>query len=467
MCAVKKKLAALMLAAAMVLALFPAVLAEGDTLADAPSLWVKPGTTTQENINELWGEGTVEYTQNADGSYTMKLLKNVSMAISANISLGNQFGGAGDPMIILDLNGFDITGTSIVIANYANLTIRDSSAEKSGRVVYDGGAYMAAVNNVGHYMAVEGGTFVCNGAGSATYNAAISTAASVTTEIKGGTFEGGSAGAVISYGSTIISGGEFNGKYGVVSKVNTDGSVQGNIEFPAGSTAVVNATDIAFVSQGEAEKGGTIKVEGGTFHAPAVLGTLGAPGEKTSLLTVTGGTHGADPSSYVPDGGDVAGITPNGGDAVYYVGEQLIADKAAGTQPGDKLDVKKGDVNLSDVPGGVEVTNSGSGSVTVNGTDVPAGGQVTVCAHAWGAPAWNWAADYSGATANFTCTKNAAHTKAVAASVTSEKRGNDTVYTASVTLEGTVYTDQKVVAGEAPAVPSAPSAGKPNPKTGV
>ncbi len=184
MCAVKKKLAALMLAAAMVLALFPAVLAEGDTLADAPSLWVKPGTTTQENINELWGEGTVEYTQNADGSYTMKLLKNVSMAISANISLGNQFGGAGDPMIILDLNGFDITGTSIVIANYANLTIRDSSAEKSGRVVYDGGAYMAAVNNVGHYMAVEGGTFVCNGAGSATYNAAISTAASVTTEIK-------------------------------------------------------------------------------------------------------------------------------------------------------------------------------------------------------------------------------------------------------------------------------------------
>ena len=153
----------------------------------------------------------MEYTQNADGSYTMKLLKNISMAISANISLGNQFGGAGDPMIILDLNGFDITGTSIVIANYANLTIRDSSAEKSGRVVYDGGAYMAAVNNVGHYMAVEGGTFVCNGAGSATYNAAISTAASVTTEIKGGTFEGGSAGAVISYGSTIISGGEFNG----------------------------------------------------------------------------------------------------------------------------------------------------------------------------------------------------------------------------------------------------------------
>ena len=133
-------------------------------------------------------------------------------------------------------------------------------------------------------------------------------------------------------------------------------------------------------------------------------GTLGAPGEKTSLLTVTGGTkEGQTPAAMCPMAAMWQALPRNGGDAVYYVGEQLIADKAAGTQPGDKLDVKKGDVNLSDVPGGVEVTNSGSGSVTVNGTDVPAGGQVTVCAHAWDAPAWNWAADYSGATANFTC----------------------------------------------------------------
>ncbi len=44
------------------------------------------------------------------------------------------------------------------------------------------------VNNVGYNLTIEGGTFTCNGAGSASYNAAVSTAAGVTTVINGGTF---------------------------------------------------------------------------------------------------------------------------------------------------------------------------------------------------------------------------------------------------------------------------------------
>ena len=66
----------------------------------------------------------------------------------------------------------------------------DGSAEQTGRIEYNGGQYLVAVNNVGYSMTIEGGTFVCNGADSAAYNSAISTAGGVTTVINGGTSKG-------------------------------------------------------------------------------------------------------------------------------------------------------------------------------------------------------------------------------------------------------------------------------------
>ena len=245
--------------------------------------------TTDEAIAAAWGEGAAAISQNDDGSYTFKLLKkhlpgkNTKIFQSVNFQRRRE-----QPRIILDLNGCTLSGTSIVIANLGNLTIMDGSAEQTGRIEYNGGQYLVAVNNVGYSMTIEGGTFVCNGADSAAYNSAISTAGGVTTVINGGTFEGNGAGAVISYGETVINGGTFDGAYGVVSKKTSSGET-GSIVFPADSTAVINASKIAFVAQGDAASAGKVSAAGGTFNAPAVLGTIGTGVDKTSAANVTGG----------------------------------------------------------------------------------------------------------------------------------------------------------------------------------
>ena len=54
-----------------------------------------------------------------------------------------------DPLIVLDLNGKTIEGTSIPVGNYANLTIKDSSEGGTGGISYTGDGYFVAINNVG------------------------------------------------------------------------------------------------------------------------------------------------------------------------------------------------------------------------------------------------------------------------------------------------------------------------------
>ena len=374
-----KKLLGGFLALLLMLALLP-----GTALAveNAESLWVVPGTTTQGNFDTEWGAGAATYTANADGSYTIQLMQDVTFAQFSGLSVGTQFGGPSDPLIILDLNGFTLKGTSIVVANYGNLVIRDSSAKKTGKVWYAGEQYLTAVNNVGNEMTIEGGTFVCDGAGSASYNAAISTAAGVKTTINGGTFECDKAGAIKSYGETVINGGTLKGTYGVVSQINSTGTEAGKITFPADSTAVVEAKIMAFVVHGNGDLAGEIVVDGGTFDAPTVLGTLKSSQnatdiDKTAALQVSGGRHTANPAGYTGSN-PVARLTYAGGQTPFLVGEKTVADAAAGAVGGDTIEVFSGNVQLTDLLDGVTVKNSGSGTVSANGENVPAGETVTV-----------------------------------------------------------------------------------------
>ncbi len=69
--------------------------------------------------------------------------------------------------------------------------------------------------------------------------------------------------------------------------------------------------------------------------------------------------------------------------------------------------------------------------------------------HAYGAPEWNWATDYSSATATFTCANDDTHVvtenATITTEVTSHTDGAKTVYTATVTFNGETYTDVKTV----------------------
>lgn len=71
--------------------------------------------------------------------------------------------------------------------------------------------------------------------------------------------------------------------------------------------------------------------------------------------------------------------------------------------------------------------------------------------HEWSVTKWNWAEDYSSATAEFICQENPDHTEQSEAEISNEimnvgcEDNGEIAYTASVTLDGNAYTDRKVI----------------------
>ena len=100
--------------------------------------------------------------------------------------------------------------------------------------------------------------------------------------------------------------------------------------------------------------------------------------EDSSSLTVTSCRTDdlANVKAFLDPDAAVAKITDGSGSA-FYVGEALET-RAAGVSKGDEIDVLRGDVALTNLPDGVTVKNSGGGTVSANGKDVPAGGSYTV-----------------------------------------------------------------------------------------
>ena len=65
--------------------------------------------------------------------------------------------------------------------------------------------------------------------------------------------------------------------------------------------------------------------------------------------------------------------------------------------------------------------------------------------HAWGQPSWEWADDFSSATATFVCAHDSAHTAILDAKVQKTTENFTITYTATVSFEGNTYTDVKTV----------------------
>lgn len=335
----KRKWLASLLAVVMVLAMMPTMAFAAEDTVEVSNGMTFTSDTTQSDI-DTWANSAAIITNNTDGTYTVTLQKNITLQQGATspITFGNYWDAAGakQPTMILDLNGFTVSGKTIVISNMGNLIIRDSKG--TGKVVYDGGKYLAAVQNAGYSLTIEGGTFECNGANSAAYNAAISAAASTKTVVNGGVFDGNGAGALIAYGDVIVNSGTFNGAYGVVSKKASNSS--GNIIFPETSTAVVNAEKMAFVVQGDDTAAGTISANGGTFNAPNVVGKIGNVTPQDQVV-IAGGSYTADPSAFVADNTALIGLTNNGTTQYAAGGDaQIMADSA---KEGDTITVLQGD----------------------------------------------------------------------------------------------------------------------------
>lgn len=317
----KRKWLASLLAVVMVLAMMPTMaFAAGDTVEVSNGMTFT-SDTTQSDI-DTWANSAAIITNNTDGTYTVTLQKNITLQQGATspITFGNYWDAAGakQPTMILDLNGFTVSGKTIVISNMGNLIIRDSKG--TGKVVYDGGKYLAAVQNAGYSLTIEGGTFECNGANSAAYNAAISAAASTKTVVNGGVFDGNGAGALIAYGDVIVNSG--------------------------------------------------------TFNAPNVVGKIGNVTPQDQVV-IAGGSYTADPSAFVADNTALIGLTNNGTTQYAAGGDaQIMADSA---KEGDTITVLQGDKIT--VPDKVTVKNQTGSEITVNGETVQNGAEIEAHVH--------------------------------------------------------------------------------------
>ena len=379
-----KKLLGGFLALILVLTLLPgAALAE--TVEDVPTLSIAAGQTTQQDIDDKWGAGTVEYTSSVvDGKtvYTVKLLKNVVLKAGCDFRINEyNVGGTSLPSVILDLNGCTITSQSIGLISGGNLTIRDTSEAQTGGITYSTTSDKSSLTTISHSggtLVIEGGTFTCQAGYAFTgYVATVSTQLGGVTYIKGGTFVGNSSAVLSSNdGKTVVEGGTFTAPYGMYVKPGSSGE-PGVIEIPADSTAVVNASSFAMVVKRVNGVDGTITAAGGTINAPKVVGGVGSPDTK-SAVSISGGTYNQDPSGWVTENTPVAQLTLSGKTGAFLVGEKTVADAAAGAAEGDTIEVLVGNLQLSGLPDGVTVKNSGSGTVSANGESVAPNGSITV-----------------------------------------------------------------------------------------
>ena len=379
-----KKLLGGFLALILALALLPGV-ALAETVENVPTLSIAAGVTTQQDIDDKWGAGTVEYTSSVvDGKtvYTVKLLKSVVLKAGCDFRINEyNVGGTSLPSVILDLNGCTITSQSIGLISGGNLTIRDTSEAQTGGITYSTASDKSSLTTISHSggtLVIEGGTFTCQAGYAFTgYVATVSTQLGGVTYIKGGTFVGNSSAVMSSNdGKTVVEGGTFTAPYGMYVKPGSSGE-PGVIEIPADSTAVVNASSFAMVVQRVKGADGTITAAGGTINAPKVVGGVSSPDTK-SAVSISGGTYNQDPSGWVTENTPVAQLTLSGNTGAFLVGEKTVADAAAGAAEGDTIEVLVGNLQLSGLPDGVTVKNSGSGTVSANGESVAPNGSITV-----------------------------------------------------------------------------------------
>ena len=195
------------------------------------------------------------------------------------------------------------------------------------------GAY--ALDNYGT-AEISGGTLTVQG-GTAVHAVAEASGASVTTKLSG---------SVVCYGNIHVNGSKNADKTNIANLEISSGTINGSVN-------VESYSDVT--------------LSGGTF--------AGGVGETSTnnTIRVTGGIYPQDPGAYLADDA----LVIEAGDQ-FYVGKDALT-RISSAQSGDTLGVVHGEsVSISDLPGGVTVTNGTETDITVNGEPVAPDGSITI-----------------------------------------------------------------------------------------
>ena len=196
--------------------------------------------------------------------------------------------------------------------------------------------------------------------------------------------------------------------------------------------------------------GGTVNVTADTGSAILARdGAMSITGENTTVVATSNDADVATIRNFSDGGIHLdASVTANNTAEGGKPFEGVKKDKSVAITLGTGYEVFGAQVYTTATGHSYFIPLNGDGSK-------PLTGKAALCKHTWGTPVWNWAEDYSKATVTFTCTKDASHTKTVEATVTSTTtdatcaKDGQTAYRASVTFDGTDYSDEKTVAIQA------------------
>lgn len=413
---VSKKGLALLVAALLVFALLP-----GAALAITADGGVK---TVDELTSAI----------NAGGN--VKLGTNIEIT---NENLGYKISGKS---VVLDLNGFALTraGTTdtklFQISNGGSLTIADSKGtgtitssypvqlQTGSTFVLNGGAITSPKGAaIDIYTSSSNVTVEINGGSvcaSADNSFGIRGNSNIKVDINGGTISANSGNRLAMYisgdkddsieinmtgGKVTAQGQAIQAYSGAVINVSGDAEIHSDsnvaISTQSGYGVVeLNIKGGSITSDGssyavQAREKSVVNIEAGTISGNTAIyasdsATIQMSGGKaegtrqavsssssgTPTIDLTGGEFNKDVSKYVDADASIVKVTSKDG-TTYAVGKS-INDKAAGVSSGDTIEVLRGNVDLENLPDGVTVKNSGSGTVSVNGEPVAPGEEVTV-----------------------------------------------------------------------------------------
>ena len=300
-----------------------------------------------------------------------------TIVLQDNVTLTASLIVAGDKTVTLDLNSYKITADMNgphMICNAGNLTITDSSANKTGEI-----AKIGAETNFG-YVIENHGTMTlerCKISSTSVKSSAIENGWYTASENTAGTsctmtiqnaevVSVNAAGGLYTvknddYGVMVINGGVFtNGVAGAGAVLNwNDLTINGGTFTGASAVRTLKSGSSNFEI-------GKSQIKNGTFNG--IIDTL--DNYNTGItIAVTGGTFSSDVSAYAPEGIPVAMV---GND--YAVGSSAISAAANGGKT--VIVVKAGPINGVDAGKSITV-NRGVTGVTVNGVPVT-GGSYTV-----------------------------------------------------------------------------------------
>ena len=299
-----------------------------------------------------------------------------TIVLQDNVTLTASLIVAGDKTVTLDLNSYKITADMNgphMICNAGNLTITDSSANKTGEI-----AKIGAETNFG-YVIENHGTMTlerCKISSTSVKSSAIENGWYTASENTAGTsctmtiqnaevVSVNAAGGLYTvknddYGVMVINGGVFtNGVAGAGAVLNwNDLTINGGTFTGASAVRTLKSGSSLFEI-------GKSQIKNGTFNGG--IDTL--DNYNTGItIAVTGGTFSSDVSDFV-DSAPVASIGYTN-ERTYYVGEETIQNAAKNLSAGQELVIRKGTVRLTDVPAGVIVRPEHDTVVFVNGKDI-------------------------------------------------------------------------------------------------